>query len=261
MEKEPLLTQVWEICTTVASEEDATTIANSLLELRLAACCQIAGPIRSLYRWKDAIHDDSEWKLTVKTTEKHFDACWNEMRRIHPYEVPELVAHPAAKVSMEYAHWLCEQVGPLTIHTHPQRWHLRIAGLPLNATLGGQETILGRSLETLLLPTGPSPMSVSFEWVAEKLLRMPNLHFEPDGAFTWGSTERHSKAKRKWQLDGMIYDRENLIEYVELKGNCDRTTWESLTEVLSGVECTPLVVQWITQGIWISESNFKRCIE
>ena len=66
MEKEPLLTQVWEICTTVASEEVATTIANSLLELRLAGCIQVAGPIRSLYRWKDAIHDDLEWKLTIK---------------------------------------------------------------------------------------------------------------------------------------------------------------------------------------------------
>ncbi len=261
MEKEPLLTQVWEICTTVASEEAAEKLARALLELHLVACVQVNGPMRSLYRWKGAIQDDLEWKLTIKTSQRLFDGCWAEIRRIHPYEVPELLARPVSCVSQEYERWLLEQVAPPSNSELTKTWHLRIAGRPTNAVRAGDATILGYVVETLDLPKGPSPMSVNFENVADILSRYPNLHLEPDGAFTWGSVERRSQHERLWQLDGMIYDRENRIEYVELKGNCDRAAWEAFTQVLSGVECVPLVVQWIEQGLWISEPDFRKCIE
>jgi hypothetical protein len=104
-------------------------------------------------------------------------------------------------------------------------------------------------------------MNVSFEMVAAALQRHPNVHFEPDGAFTWGSVEHRSPVHRLWQLDGMIYDRENRIEYVELKGNCDRATWQAFTQVLSGVEYGSLIVQLIEQGLWICEADFNLCIE
>ena len=261
MEKEPLLTQVWEIHTTVASEEAAKAIAKTLLDSHLAACIQVAGPIRSFYRWKGANHDDLEWKLTIKTSPTKLESCWEEIRRIHPYEVPELLASPVTQASNEYSQWLLEQVTPALVFQVPRSWHLRITGRPENAIPGKNTAIFGQAIGTLQLPTGPSPMSVSFEKVAGILSRFPNLHFEPDGAFTWGSIDRRSKDERLWQLDGMIYDRENRIEYVELKGNCDRATWEAFTQVLSGVEYRPLVVQWIDQGLWISEPDFRRCIE
>jgi periplasmic divalent cation tolerance protein len=266
LEKEPLLTQVWEICTTVASDESAQKIAQALLAARVAACIQISGPIRSFYRWKGAIQDDLEWKLTIKTSLAKLESCWNEIRRIHPYEIPELLARPATKASIEYARWIDEQtaVSPATTldsNSSAPTWHLRIAGLPENAIPGPRATVLGKEVETLRLPTGPIPMQVTFEAVADVLSRYPNLHFEPDGAFTWGSIERRTKDLRMWQLDGMIYDRENRIEFVELKGNCDRATWQAFTQVLSGVEYGRLVVQWIDQGIWISETEFNICIE
>ncbi len=216
--------------------------------------------MRSFYRWKGVIHDDLEWKLTIKTSQGMFDRCWTEIRRIHPYEVPELLASQAADVSKEYQQWLVEQLDSPWRSILPKPWHLRIARHPPNALPRGNATILGQFVETLELPQGPIPLSVSFDHVSDVLSQFPNLHFEPDGAFTWGSVERRSQHERLWQLDGMIYDRENRIEYVELKGNCDRAAWEAFTQVLSGVEYVPLVVHWIEQGLWISEPDFRKCI-
>ncbi len=260
MEKEPLLTQVWEISTTVASEEVARKIANSLLESHLVACIQISGPIRSLYRWKGAIQEDLEWKLAIKTSGHGLEACWSEIRRLHPYEVPELIACSVAKVSTDYEQWLLEQISIPAPSKLPLAWHLRIARFPSNATPYSTALILGRQLQTLALPTGPSPLAESFESVADQLSLLPNLHFESDGSFFWCSIQRLSTPGRSWQLDGMVYDRENRVEYVELKGNCDQATWETLTRVLSGVEYVPLIVQWVEQGIWISEPEFRRCL-
>ena len=298
MEKEPLLTQVWEISTTVASDEVAKKIAAGLLDSRRAACIQITGPIRSFYRWNNEVHEDLEWKLTIKTSQAGLDACWSEIRRLHPYEVPELIAHCVPKVSAEYEQWLLEQVTVATSHAsdgimkmqpevEPQAlaafvdidnsttrlapsaqissdysptWHLRVAGLPANASTSATALILEHSVETLELPTGPSPLVESFEQVAERLSRLPNLHFEPDGSFSWCSIQRPSTNQRVWRLDGMVYDRENHVEYVELKGNCDLVSWETLTRILSGVEYVPLIVQLVGQGIWISEQEFKRCL-
>jgi periplasmic divalent cation tolerance protein len=262
LEKEPLLTQLWEICTTVADEEAARTIGQSLLALRLAACIQVNGPIRSFYRWNGKLHEDAEWKLTIKTNQANLEACWNEVLRLHPYDLPELLANPTAKVSFEYGKWLNEQLDSSVVTSSSERWHVRIASRPSNAILGtATAKILGRSLPSLELPTGPSPISICFEELAERLKRLPNVHMEPDGAFTWGSLERRSTLERTWQLDGMIYDRDNRIEYVELKGNCDRATWEAFTGMLSGVECSRFVVQWIERGLWINEPDFKECIE
>jgi len=255
------LTRLYEINTTVASEEAARSIAKVLLEFRFAACIQVTGPIRSFYRWKDAIHDDEEWRLSIKTNCEGLDACLAELRRIHPYETPELLVAVIDTPSEDYKRWLVEQVGEPIPTTANETWHLRIAGYNPNAATGQPIVILGKPIESLELPTGPSPLTVSFEEVAESLSSFSNLHFEPDGSFVWGSSGRQSASDRDWQLDCMIYDRENRIEYVELKGNCNRETWDTLVKVLSGVDCTSLIVQWIEQGVWISESGFRKCID
>ena len=47
---------------------------------------------------------------------------------------------------------------------------------------------------------------------------------EPDGSFVWVIPT----AEYRYQLDGMIYDRDGAIEYIELKGNACRSMWDSL---------------------------------
>jgi periplasmic divalent cation tolerance protein len=54
------------IITTTGTEEQALSIARALVSERLAACVNIIGPIRSVYRWRDAIEDEREYLLLIK---------------------------------------------------------------------------------------------------------------------------------------------------------------------------------------------------
>ena len=56
------------VLTTVGVVEKAEHLAKGLVERRLAACVNIVGPIRSIYRWQGAIEDQQEYLLVIKTT-------------------------------------------------------------------------------------------------------------------------------------------------------------------------------------------------
>jgi len=56
------------VLTTVGTPEDAEKLSQELVERRLAACVNIVGPIRSVYRWCSEVHSDPEFLLVIKTT-------------------------------------------------------------------------------------------------------------------------------------------------------------------------------------------------
>ncbi len=97
--------------TTVANRSDAEMIARTLVEERLAACVQIVGPITSVYRWQGKIEGAEEWQCLIKTQAKLFEAVKTAVRRVHPYETPEIIATTIAGGNPEYLLWLDEQVG------------------------------------------------------------------------------------------------------------------------------------------------------
>lgn len=101
-----------QISTTVESREQADTLANSLVEKRLAACVQVIGPIRSHYRWEGAIQVSEEWLCTAKTRADCYDAVEQEIRALHTYDVPEIVAAPLSAASAPYLQWIDEEVRP-----------------------------------------------------------------------------------------------------------------------------------------------------
>ena len=88
----------------------AERIARRLVEERLAACVQLVDPIRSIYRWQEAVHEDREVLLFVKTTEDLIPRIGELLKEIHPYEVPELVAVSIASGSPAYLDWLKKNV-------------------------------------------------------------------------------------------------------------------------------------------------------
>jgi len=92
--------------TTAATMEDARKIAAQLVEERLAACVQIVGPITSLYRWQGAVEEEKEFLLLIKSTEDLVLRIAELLDRIHPYEVPELIATPIVDGSAAYLGWL-----------------------------------------------------------------------------------------------------------------------------------------------------------
>ncbi len=98
--------------TTCGSEADARRIARHLVELRLAACVAITPGVVSTYRWKDAIEEDQECLLTMKTRRDLFASLASELRKVHPYEVPELIALPIVDGTEDYLKWMDAELQP-----------------------------------------------------------------------------------------------------------------------------------------------------
>jgi len=99
------------ILTTTGTEEQALSIARALVSKRLAACVNIIGPIRSVYRWRDAIEDEREYLLLIKTRATLYMKVERRVRELHTYEVPEVLALTLDRGSPPYIKWLLESTG------------------------------------------------------------------------------------------------------------------------------------------------------
>ena len=96
------------VLVTVASEQEGEKIAREVVEGRLAACVNIVGPVRSLYRWEGKVADDREYLLLIKTRAGLFPRLEARVREVHSYEVPEVVALPVTAGSEAYLRWLAQ---------------------------------------------------------------------------------------------------------------------------------------------------------
>nr|WP_082860388.1 divalent-cation tolerance protein CutA [Alloactinosynnema sp. L-07] len=97
------------VITTTASADEAAALGRGLVEARLAACVQIVGPIRSVYRWDGAVQDDQEWQLQVKTAADRLDEVTAFLQREHSYDEPEVIALPVVGGSAGYLGWVTAQ--------------------------------------------------------------------------------------------------------------------------------------------------------
>jgi periplasmic divalent cation tolerance protein len=100
-----------QVLTTTEHREDAERIARELVEQRLAACVQVAGPISSIYRWRGKIETTQEWQCWAKSRRDLYDQIERAIRQVHPYEVPEILAVPILAGSADYLAWLDAEVG------------------------------------------------------------------------------------------------------------------------------------------------------
>jgi periplasmic divalent cation tolerance protein len=98
------------IFVTCPSRKEAKAIAGSLIRKRLVACANFAGGIESLFWWKGKIDKAKEVLVMMKARRKDFKAVEREVKRLHSYDVPEIIALPIACGSMEYLGWIEENV-------------------------------------------------------------------------------------------------------------------------------------------------------
>ena len=84
----------------------AEQLAETLVGERLAACVNLVGPVRSIYRWEGAIQKDEEILAVIKTTAARYDALAERLRAVHPYQVPEIVALPVGAGHAPYLDWV-----------------------------------------------------------------------------------------------------------------------------------------------------------
>jgi periplasmic divalent cation tolerance protein len=97
---------------TAGSREEAARLAEMLVGARLAACVQIMPEMESIYHWKGSVHRDPEFLLLAKTTQANFNDLEREVRALHSYETPEIIALPVAAISAPYLEWLTATVHP-----------------------------------------------------------------------------------------------------------------------------------------------------
>jgi len=93
-----------------SSQEEARTLARHLVEARVAACVNVIPGAFSVFRWEGKIDEASEWLLIIKTVRARLDDLKSELRRMHSYSVPEVVAIPIVDGSEDYLDWVESEV-------------------------------------------------------------------------------------------------------------------------------------------------------
>jgi len=89
-----------------ADAGEAERIGRAVVEERLAACVNILGPVRSIYRWHGAVEQSDEVAAIFKTTAGGADALIARIAALHSYDVPCIVTWPVGNVLADYARWV-----------------------------------------------------------------------------------------------------------------------------------------------------------
>jgi periplasmic divalent cation tolerance protein len=99
------------VLVTCGTAKEARRIAHALVERRLAACVNLSSvPVHSIYPWKGKVESAKEFLLMIKTSRKRLGAVTAEVKRLHSYEVPEIIALPISSGSAEYLDWISESI-------------------------------------------------------------------------------------------------------------------------------------------------------
>ena len=95
------------IVSTFPSKQSVTSIANKLVKKRLTACVNIT-TISSIYTWKGKIENQNEYLALFKTTKKNQSVLKKELKKLHPYNVPEIAEINVESINQPYMKWLVD---------------------------------------------------------------------------------------------------------------------------------------------------------
>ena len=91
---------------TTSNRAEAATIGRTLVERRLVACANVLDGVTSIYRWKDAIHEDGETLLVMKTQTALVEDVIARVRELHGYDCPCVVSWPIDAANPDYLAWI-----------------------------------------------------------------------------------------------------------------------------------------------------------
>jgi periplasmic divalent cation tolerance protein len=94
------------VFSTASSHAEATRLADTLVQEKLAACVSIVPAIHSTYWWKGKIERADEALLVIKTLPGHFDQLNKRLHALHSYTVPEVLALPVVRGGAPYLAWM-----------------------------------------------------------------------------------------------------------------------------------------------------------
>ena len=95
---------------TAPNKDEASRLAEMLVQSHLAGCVQILPGVESVYRWQERVEREDEVLLIAKTLKSKFEDLEREVRALHSYEIPEIVAVPLVCGSTPYLEWLSASV-------------------------------------------------------------------------------------------------------------------------------------------------------
>ncbi len=88
------------------SIENAKLIANTLIKKHLAACVNIIPQVKSIYSWNNEITEDEEYLMLIKTKKDLFQQVKEEIEKLHPYEIPEIISLEISQGNEKYLEWI-----------------------------------------------------------------------------------------------------------------------------------------------------------
>lgn len=95
---------------TVPDAATAKKISQTLVEEKLAACCNIVPGLTSIYSWENKIQDETELLLIIKSRQELFPELEQRIKKLHPYSIPEIIAIPIFNGNIDYLKWMEENV-------------------------------------------------------------------------------------------------------------------------------------------------------
>lgn len=100
------------VITNLPDSTSAFNLARDLVQLRLAACVNVLAPVTSFYRWEGRNEETTEVPLLIKTTDARYAQLEEEIRKRHPYDVPEIIALPISRGLPAYLQWVAAESSP-----------------------------------------------------------------------------------------------------------------------------------------------------
>jgi len=94
-----------QIQTTVLTEEEAKSIAQTMIDEKLSSCIQFY-PIQSVYTWKGQVEETKEYLIIIKSTKNRFEKIKKRLAEIHSYELPQITSIKNDDYLNEYGEWI-----------------------------------------------------------------------------------------------------------------------------------------------------------
>lgn len=94
------------VISTASSEKEGGKIAQHLVEKKLAACVSVIPRVKSFFYWEGKLCQEKEAMLFIKTVEGKLKRLINEIKKIHSYEVPEIIFLKVDGGEKDYLQWI-----------------------------------------------------------------------------------------------------------------------------------------------------------
>lgn len=114
--------QVCEVVVTAPSPDWLADFTRKLVDQRLCAAGHNVTTVRSIYRWRDIVHDEGEARVALHTRRSLVPTIIDRVNQAHPYEVACVVALPVVEGDEAYLRWVLEETESPRLDSEPATW-------------------------------------------------------------------------------------------------------------------------------------------